>query len=163
MGIEDVHINWMKLRFTLSLERYGGKIEAEHRSPGGGGTTTATIDKSMFSIGVFPLNFNLLNRIDLNFGIELAGLIEESNCGTTSWWSGPAQWNYDLTERYPRYSSRMTFGLRGRVAYNFEISEKLVLSPQYSFYYGLTPEFAEFPRQTKSMRNYFSIGVKRKI
>lgn len=57
-------------------------------------------------------------------------------------------WSFDISEGYDRYSSKTYFGLCGRIAYDFNVSETLALSPQDSYYFGLTNEFDEFPVET---------------
>ena len=46
-----------------------------------------------------------------------------------------------------------------RVGYEFRLSDRMMLAPQYSFYYGLSPEFEQFPEETKSMRHFLGIGL----
>jgi hypothetical protein len=164
VGLEDIKVDWLTLRFTLSYDKYGGELKASDGGLGGGYTTNAKIDKSVISLGVFPVNFKIIDRIDLNFGFELSSLIIENFSGTSSvWLLGEPDWSYDLNDKYDRYSSKTYFGLRGRIAYDFNISDKLAISPQYSYYFGLSNEFDEFPEATKSMRHYFCIGLQRKI
>lgn len=163
-GIEDVKVDWMTLRFTLSYDQYGGGLEVSDGGLGGGNTTTATVEKSVISLGIFPININWVKNLDLNFGFEMAALINEKFNGTNSGWSISApNWGYDLNEKYDRFSAKAYFGLRGRLAYDFNLSEKWSISPQYSFYIGLTNEFIEFPQITKSMRHYFCVGLQRKL
>jgi hypothetical protein len=164
IGIENIKVDWLTLRFTLTYDKYGGELEASDGGLGGGYTTNVTIDKSIISLGVFPINFKIIDRIDLNFGFEMGGLLNESFSGTSSGWlMGEPGWSYDLNDKYDRYSAKTYFGLRGRIAYDFKISDKLAISPQYSYYFGLSNEFDEFPEATKSMRHYFCIGLQRKI
>ncbi|MEX1192499.1 MAG: hypothetical protein WEA99_11040 [Brumimicrobium sp.] len=164
IGIENIKVDWMTLRFTLSFDNYVGKLTASEGGLGGGYTTNAKVDKSIISLGVFPINFKIIDRINLNFGFELSRLISESYSGTNSGWlMGQSNWSYNLNDKYERYSSKTYFGLRGRVAYDFNISDKLAISPQYSYYFGFSNEFDEFPKVTKSMRHYFCIGLQRKI
>ena len=164
IGIENIKIDRLTLRFTLGFDKYGGELTASDGGLGGGYTTDAKIDKSIISLGVFPLNFKIIDRIDLNFGFEISGLISENFSGTSSGWlMGEPYWSYDLNDKYDRFSSNTYFGLRGRIAYDFNISDKLAISPQYSYYFGLSNEFDEFPEATKSMRHYFCIGLQRKI
>lgn len=164
IGVDDIKVDWLTLRFTLSYDKYGGELKASDGGMGGGYTTNAKIDKSVISLGVFPVNFKIIDRIDLNFGFEIAGLINENYSGTSSGWiMGNPDWSYDLNEKYDRYSSKIYFGLSGRIAYDFNISDKLSISPQYSYYLGLSNEFDEFPEATKSMRHYFCIGLQRKL
>jgi hypothetical protein len=164
IGIENIKVDWLTLRFTLGFDKYGGEVTASDGGLGGGYTTEAKIDKSDISLGVFPLNFKIINRIDLNFGFEFSGLISENYSGTSSGWiMGEPDWSYDLNDKYDRFSSKTYFGLRGRIAYDCNISDKLAISPQYSYYFGLSNEFDEFPESTNSMRHYFCIGIQGKI
>lgn len=164
LGLDDIKADWMSLRLTLSYDKYSGSLTASDGGLGGGYTTNARIDKSVISLGVFPLNFKILDRIDLNFGLELSGLINEKFSGTSSGWlTGHPNWSYDLIDKYDRYNSRFYLGLSGRIAYDFYISDNLAISPQYSYYFGLSNEFDEFPDETKSMRHYFCIGLQRKL
>jgi len=164
VGFEDIDVDWPTFRFTLSYDKYGGELTVSDGGLGGGNSTNAKINKSVISLGVFPLNFRIIDRIDLNFGMELSILVSESFSGTSyGWQMVKPNWSHDLNDRYDRYSSNTYFGLRGRIAYDFNIAEKLAISPQYSYYIGMSKEFDEFPRTTKSMRHYFCFGLQRKI
>jgi hypothetical protein len=164
IGIENIKVDWLTLRFTLGFDKYGGKLTASDGGLGGGYTTDAEIDKSVISLGVFPLNVKIINRIDVNFGFEFSGLISENFSGTSSSWreDEPGR-STDLNDIYDRFSSKTYYGLRGRIAYDFNISEKLAISPQYSCYFGLSNEFDRFPEATRSLRQYFCIGIKKKL
>lgn len=164
IGIENIKIDWLTLRFTLSYDKYGGDLEASDGGLGFGYTTKAFVDKSIIALGVFPINLKFIDRIDLNFGIEFAGMTCESFSGTINGWQmDDPSYSYNLDDRYNSYSSKTYFGLCGRLAYDFKITDKLIISPQYLYYLGLSKEFDEFPEQTKSMRHYFCIGLKRKL
>jgi len=164
LGVENITFDCLTLRFTLGFDKYEGELTASDGGLGGRYTTDAKIDKSVISLGVFPLNFKIVDRIDLNFGFELSGLIRENYSGTSSGWlMGNPDWSYDLNDKYDKFNSKTYFGLRGRIAYDFNISDKLAISPQYSYYFGLVKEFDEFPEETKSMRHYFCIGLQRKL
>ncbi len=164
VGIENLKVDWLTLRFTLGFDKYSSELTASDGGMGGGYTTNARIDKSVISLGVFPINIKIINCIDLNFGFEFSGLISENYSGTSSGWiMGEPDWSYDLNDKYERFSAKTYFGLCGRIAYDFNISDKFAFSPQYSYYFGLSNEFDEFPEATKSMRHYFSIGLQRKL
>lgn len=163
-GVEDIKVDWMTFRFTLGYDKYGGEFTVSDGGQGGGSTTEAVIDKSVISLSVFPLNFKIINRIDLNFGLEFSGLIRENFSGTRSGWIlGEPDWSYGLKEKHERFSAKTYFGLSGRIAYDFNISDRLAISPQYSYYFGLSNEFDEFPEATKSMRHYFCVGIQRTL
>ncbi|HYX09502.1 MAG TPA: hypothetical protein VE912_22420, partial [Bacteroidales bacterium] len=65
--------------------------------------------------------------------------------------------------KYKKFSSSTYFGFQGRIAYDFKFSESFWISPQYLYYFGLSNEFVDFPENTKSMRHYICIGIKKKI
>lgn len=164
IGIEDVKIDWLTMRFTFSLNKYSGKVEASDGGLAFGSTTSLKIDKSILSIGVFPLNFRLIERIDINLGFQLSGLIHEDFSGTNSGWRMDSpDYSYNLEDRYNSYSSKHGFGFQGRLAYDFKLSDIWLLSPQYAYYIGIRNEFHEFPKFTKSMKHYFGLGLQRRI
>lgn len=164
IGIEDIKVDWMNLRFTMGFEQYGGEIDVSGGGQGGDYRTTAEIDKSVLSLGLFPLNFKIWERIDLNFGLEFSALLNESYQGRIRGNTlGGIPRTESMEERYDNYSNKTHWGLRGRLAYDFEINDRYSISPQYSYYLGLTDEFSEFPEDTKSMRHYFSLGFQWKM
>jgi hypothetical protein len=77
--------------------------------------------------------------------------------------SPPISLTTSLQERYDRFNAAMYFGLRSRIAYDVPLGKSIVLSPQFNYYFGLTPEFSEFPRETRSMRLYVCLGIKKKL
>jgi len=158
-GIDGIKTDKLRWRFTLGYERYSGELHVGDGGLGGGHITKASIEKSVISAGVFPLNFTIFKRIDLNAGVEYSALLQENFSGTFHVWSiispGTAR---DLHELYTDYSAKSCIGVIGRIAYNINISDKLILSPQYSFYYGLSEEFREFPRETRSLRHQFGVA-----
>lgn len=164
MGIDDVKVDWSTYRFTLNFTKYSGGLEAHDISLGGGSITTAQIDKSILSMGAYPINFRIFKRMDLNLGVEFSILMDEHFKGTKSGWNiGNGSWNKSLAEEYKRYSAKQYFGLSGRLAYDIKITEKWFISPQYSYYFGLSREFIEFPEASRSMRHYYSLGLQRNL
>ncbi len=55
----DIKLDWLKTRFTLSFDKYSGKLIASDGGQAGSHTTIADIDKSIISFGFFPINFNV--------------------------------------------------------------------------------------------------------
>lgn len=163
IGIDSLHINRFRMRVTIQFDRYNGSFEAEgnagkaiyHRAAG-------EVDKSIVSLGFFPLNFTIKKKIDLNLGAEASALLSESVSGSGFYdYLLGASVSYDLADHYDRYSSRANYGLKGRMAFPMAFS-KVILIPQYSFYYGLTSEFEAFPETIKSMRHSIGFGIKMK-
>jgi hypothetical protein len=163
IGVDNIKIDWFTLRFTLGYDRYRGELAVSGGSLAGKYTTDAELDKSVISLAVFPINFKIIDRLDFNFGFEFSGLMRENFSGRHYGWFDGMSWDYDLNDKYDRFSSKTHFGLRGRIAYDFNISDKLAISPQYSYYFGLSNEFIQFPNETKSMRHNFCLGIQRKL
>ncbi len=161
VALDSIKIDWQTVRLTLQFDKYGGKFFASDGGLSSGNSTSATIEKTVISLGAFPINFRIIKRIDLNFGLIISRLIDETCTGTISGWTTyQPNWSYNLQDKYNRYSSSIYFGLQGRIAYNFKISKSIRISPQYLYYFGLSKEFVEFPEVTKSMRHYICIGLK---
>ena len=166
IGIEDLRYDIFRFRFTLGFNHYSGEFSAYNGGLGGGGTTEGSVDKSLIYFGLYPLSFNIINRIDLNFGIDFGILINENFKGSRSSWvySQPMEGTYyKLEDEYDRFSSIWYVGFSTRIAYNIRVSDVVAISPQYKLYLGLSPEFDHFPDKTKSLRHYFSLGVKIKL
>jgi len=163
VGIDEIKTEYFPIGFTLGFEKYGGEFNALEASSGGGYRTIAMIDKSVFSVGFYPMCFRIIKRIDLNIGAEYSLLMSESYSGTYSSWKMGQITDYDLKLRYNNFSRNSYLGLLGRIAYDINLSDKLVLSPQYSCYFGLSGEFIEFPMDTRSLRHQLCIGIQRKL
>lgn len=164
VGIENIKIDWLKLRLALSYEKYGGELAVTSGGLGGEFTTAADIDKSVVSFGIYPINLTFIKRFNFNAGIEISRLVYEDFSGTNKGWiMGGDFWSYNIEDKYDRYSTRTIYGLKGRLAYDFKITESINLSPQYCFYYGLSHEFDEFPQETLSMKHFLGIGIKKTL
>jgi hypothetical protein len=166
ISADSIRLGWFKLRFTLQFDQLNTDLKASYELLGGGKTTKATVDKSMITLGFFPVNFQFFHHFAVNLGVDVSGLIHENFRGTTSGYqSGNPGWNWskDLKDASDHFSARINLGICGRIAYDFRISNVLSVSPQYQFYYGLTPEFDAFPDKTTSMQHYFCIGIKKKM
>ena len=164
IGIDSVRLDLLKFRFTLQYEMVTGELAAYEGGHMYSHATNAEIKKSILSLGIFPICLRIIKRIDINFGVQLSLLLSESFEGTESGWSWEnGSYENDLQDVYDRYSSVFSCGLTGRIAYDFKLPASYYISPQYSFYYGLTNEFVDFPEETKSMRHYFCIGVEKRL
>jgi hypothetical protein len=164
IGVDSVKVDWMTMQFRLQFEKYSGELKASDGGLGGGNSTQALIDKSIITLGLFPLNFRILKSIDLNFGLEISRLLDEYFNGTTGgWMMGKPNWSENLQDKYSRFSSLTYFGIRSRISYDFLLTQSIFISPQFSYYHGLSREFDEFPQQTRSRRYSFGIGFKKEI
>jgi len=160
LAISDIKLDKLSLRFTLHFESYNGGIEYCSCGNGATSTETAKIDKSVLSLGIFPVNFQVLKKIKINSGIEISHLFSESFEGTRSSYSYSTRVSetIDLHDVHDRLSSKAYFGLKTRIAYEFNLGDHIVIAPQYSFYHGFSKEFKEI-QNAKSMRHFLGIGI----
>lgn len=162
LGLDSIKLGWLKMRFTLQFDHYRGIIEAKEHELSYYAKTNAKINKSVLSVGIWPANFRFMNKIDLNLGFLISRLVNESFSGTYYISFVFRPWmNYNLQDKYSRYSSKTYFGIQGRISYDILISKSTWISPQYLYYFGFSNEFIHFPIETKSMRHYFCIGFKK--
>lgn len=165
IGIDSLTIYGIrKQRITLQFDSYSGDLNVGDGGLGGGYSTQASIDKSVLSLAVFPINLTILNNLEFNVGAVLSILMKESFKGTVYGWSVISGGSHqDIKDRYDEFNSKANFGFQGRIAYDLKIKRNIWLTPQYQCYIGVTKEFIGFPEKTKSLRNYLSLGVKFKI
>jgi hypothetical protein len=161
IGLDGIKADWLTMRFSLQIDKYGTTLNASYGGLSSTNSTDAITNKTVISLAAYPVCFRVFKRMDLNFGLEYSRLVHESFSGTASGWgmTYPA-WSYKLEDKFKHYSAPDYFGLRFRIGYNLFRSEKITITPEYSFYYGLKKEFTEFPEDSKSMRNCFCIGIK---
>jgi hypothetical protein len=160
----DFPIDSFWIRITLLYESYSGNVHASNGGLGGGHFIDTDINKGVVSFAFLPFIFNINKKLALNAGVEGSVLTNKKYTGTyNTWLFGQPVKTHDLNDVYDSYSHTFQFGLRLRLAYTIPLSETIFISPQYSFYYGLTNEFKEFPEITKSLRHYFLIGIGKKM
>lgn len=134
LGVDEVMSRSWEFRFRLGYERYGGGLSAGDGGNGGGYYTKAEVDKSVLSFGFYPVNFKLDDNLDISIGIEGSRLLEETVDGTyTNWTLGQQDKVTDLQDKYDRYSAPYCVGLQGRVAYEFRLSDRMMLVPQLTY------------------------------
>lgn len=169
INTRTVKVFSLPMLFSLQFDHYSGGVQASDGGLGGGYTVTADVEKSVLSLGIYVLNFRVKNRLDLNFGCDVSGLIQEQYTGTYHHWMGgggsvpPVNETTDLQVAYDKLNAAMYFGLRARIAYDLPVGKSVVLSPQFNYHIGLTPEFEVFPTGTRSMRFYVCLGIKQKL
>jgi hypothetical protein len=159
IALDSIMLDKLKCRFTLQFDQYKGAFAASNGGQAGGYSTDAHVSKSMVSLGIFPLTFDIRKRIHLGFGVLVSKTINESIKGTTYSWLLNKESTIFIQDTYDRYSASVTVGFQGRVAYDIPLTSVIFLTPQYIFHYGLTKEFDYFPTETRSKRHYFCIGL----
>lgn len=168
VGISALKIDFLTFRFELSYFSYDGKVAENYSGLAGRSTTEAHFSKSLVSLHMFPLSFFVLNKFELNFGLFLSGLIKEEFSGTISGCYGNPNGGYDcyqqdLEDKYNSLCSRWAYGFEGRISYDFLLSESLILSPSYTFSFGISDEFSEELENTNLMGHTLLLGIKYKI
>ncbi|MGB0870854.1 MAG: hypothetical protein ACPGSD_14765 [Flavobacteriales bacterium] len=162
-GIDEVKIDWLILRFTLGFEKYSGFINVSNYGAGGSISNEAQVDKSIISLGMYPVKFKIAKTLDVDLGMEYSWLISDHIDGRSKGSiTGKPSWDEDLNERYSDFSEKTYVGFRGRVKYDIKMTDKLTISPQFTYYHGVTSEFIEFIN-TRSMRFGFGLRIQRKI
>ncbi len=163
LGIDNIMLDKLKCRFTLQFDNYNGGLNVSNGGLGGAYRTDALVSKSLLSVGLFPLNFDIKQKLHLGLGVLFSKLINESVNGTTYTLLMGQEKENSIEDIYDNYSSSMTFGVQGRIACDIKLTPEILLTPQYIFHYGLTEEFAYFPTETKSLRHLFCLGLKKSI
>ena len=161
--LDGVRFDSLKLRFSVGLEIYRGAFSASDGGLGSRNTTYADVDKALFTLGFYPINFRILKRIDLNIGLEFGTLLCEKVDGRSRFSSGFEHSDLAIKDKYPRFNNQFALGAKAAISYDICINDNLTIFPQYAYYFGLLSEFSEFPTKTKSRRQYFSIGVKQTL
>jgi hypothetical protein len=161
LAYQSPKVRKMSWRLELGYQKYHTDFRSQDGGIGGGYYVQARIDKSVISFTVFPLNLTFWDKLNINLGLTFSGAVTSSYEGVRTYYSNipPSSTSEDLHDIYMNYISFGHLGLSGRLAYNFKLSSKVTLSPQYSYYYGVTSEFQAFPRNAKTMRHYYCVGV----
>lgn len=162
IGIDNINIDWLPLRFTLGYENYGGSIEASEDGHMYSKSIDFDIKKSVLSLGIYFINFNFFGHLDLNAGVQLNRVLSESVDGSGELWVYSDILEPTITEIGYK-GKKSNYGLRGRIAYDFDINDRFAISPQYDFYYGLSYESSDFPSSVKSYKQYLSLGLQMKV
>lgn len=88
---------------------------------GGSFWTEATINKSIIALGIYRINFILIDKLDINLGFEMTALIKEHvNVIYSSWAVNQSSASYSLLDKYDQSSKKQYVGLKARFAYDFK-------------------------------------------
>lgn len=162
VGVDSIDWFWWNIPFALKFERYGAQLLAGDGGLGGGYWVDARVDKSMLTLGIYPLNFRINPNFKLSIGTEMSYLLAEQLQGKYgSWILGQTPLENTLVEKYPRYSRKTYLGLGANLRYDWSISPSLVVVPYWTYYFGLSNEFREFPNITKAMRLTLGLALRK--
>ncbi|MBK8701881.1 MAG: hypothetical protein IPN29_20860 [Saprospiraceae bacterium] len=160
---DSIANNWLPLTLALQLEHFGGSFLLSDGGQGSSSTTNAKLYKTVISFSVFPFHFNIRKKWKINLGFDASLLLHEKWSGNNSGYVlGQASWNTDLSKVYHKLSMPATLGFRARLARDVWHTANFIISPQYSFYLGMTHELNIFPNVTKSMRHNLGICIRKR-
>ena len=154
----------MNHRLTLNFDNYSGGLAQHHTFLGGADSIRAKVNKSVISIGFFPVNLRFRKILELNFGFEYSRLIHEKVSGETAWWTWSRPWDSQTKDlkSIENFNSKAYLGIKTRIALEFEVWKSVSIIPQYLFYLG-SEEFTKYTASTHSARHLFCLGIKRRI
>ncbi|PLX16056.1 MAG: hypothetical protein C0599_15705 [Salinivirgaceae bacterium] len=162
IGIDDIKFDWLPLRFTLGYEKYGGAIEASESGHMYKKSVDFNVKKTVLALGIYFINFKFFDHLDLNVGLQFNRLLNQNVEGTgedITYFDNPELIEYEVDFK----GEKSTYGLRGRLAYDFYLNDRFAISPQYDFFYGLSYESEDFPSSVHSYKQYLSVGLQMKV
>lgn len=116
ISVDSVRLDWLLTKFSLEYVKYSGSIKVSDGGHGSTHTTEAAIHKSVLSLAVYPINFQLFKRIDWSIGLEVSQLVAESFEGKSYGWSvGQPSWNEDLEQTYTSFNRQRYAGMKVNV------------------------------------------------
>jgi hypothetical protein len=165
VGLDDIFLDSIPLRFTLHVVNYGGIINSSWYSLAGSGSTKAIIKNYKIEYGIYPLNFLLFSKkLKINIGLEFGTLIHNKTEGYKSVGQyGYPNTNISLNDSSVEINRKQSLGLSGRIAYEINIANGWFIVPQYSLYIGLSGEFKEIDVNPSSFRQYLEIGIEKRF
>jgi hypothetical protein len=168
IGVEDVQIDYLTMRFALSLSNYSGELIDNYSGLAGGSKIEAEFQKTTITLGLFPVSFYLFDHVNFNVGIYISRRIHEEFSGIKSGCFDDAKGGFDchqleLGDKYNSLCLPWTFGIQSRIAYDFYLSESLILTPSYIFSLGLSNEFSIVSRGNRLMSHIFYLGIEKRI
>ncbi|MDF1694314.1 MAG: hypothetical protein P1U56_00690 [Saprospiraceae bacterium] len=163
ISFNDIYIFRDPIDFSINFERYGGEVSGRTGGLGGGTSIKATTYKNVVSLIILPLKFRLGSFFEFKYGLNLGMLLSESVEGTRTTSAGNSPTSQSLQKDQVPFNSKLNFGLIGQVKYLIPISEKITILPFYQYYFGLSKEFRNFPKNTKSMRHCLGFMVRNNL
>jgi|GEM_PF-2923396 len=145
-----------------SIEHYIGGFDHSINATGSGDRTIGTTDKTTLSIGLYPLNYKILKRLDIHIGIQMSFLLNEKNRGSYSVWTLNNLSGSNFSLEGEELNIRTIPALNIKLSYPIKINDTISILPEYMGILGLVSELQQigYPR---SMRNYLGVGLTVKL
>lgn len=164
INLDNIRLDTIALRVSVHFEKFTGALMTSDGGQGGSSTTKAEIEKSVIGISLFPINIRIFKELKLSLGGELSYVVGSEVTGSRTITSITAPWSYsNLHDNQADFFKTFTFGIIGRVAYNFKLYQNYYLVPEYNFYLGLTREFDDTEIYTYSRRHLYMLGIAKRI
>ena len=159
VSIENVKIDSIPMRFTVSISNYKGTVSVEDGYLLGGSTSNFTSNKYVVNAGIYPVNVELEKNIRFNLGGQFSYLLAQSIVGEhVKYRANEGQERIKMDSDFFDTRRNLYFGISARLSYDIELQNDWILAPQYNFYLGLTTEFKNIESKTNSMRHLIGIG-----
>lgn len=163
IGISNFKIDTLRMRVSLLIDNYKGKLSDVESNDGVNHEISAEVNKTTVGIGIYPLNISIRNRFHISFGGEISIKISDKTSGNIYSWELTPSTTRTIGNEPVRINKNLFFGINGRISYDIRIKQNWYISPQYKLYFGLTDEFENYELKIKSRRHCILIGVIRKM
>ena len=159
-SIENFQIDSIPMRFTVSISNYKGTVSVEDGYLSGGSTSDFTSNKYIGNAGIYPVNIELEKNFRFNLGAQVSYLIAQSIVGDhLVYRANEALEKIKMDSDFLNTRRNVYFGISARLAYDIELANDWIISPQYNLYFGLTNEFKNIESKTNSIRHHFGIAL----
>jgi hypothetical protein len=144
-------------KFSAGFSNYKGEAEYYSGGLGGGKRETASINKNLVNLSVYPLNFSP-GSFYLSGGMYFEWLVNDQSTGTGNGWSmsNPVSVSYELEQVD---NTDFQFGFAVSAQYEFALSPMLGIFPCYMASFSLANDIND----AKAWRHYFSVGLVKQL
>lgn len=149
--------DYIPVRFALTLESYEGRLRVGDGGLGYSNRLTADARKTILGFVYFPLNFRFFRNIEINFGIQGSIVLSHKIYGDLSHWEIIYGGSVMDLEDDDSVVKPWSIGIPARLGYSFKITQDLLVTPYYTFYWGLADEFRNVVFEVKTMRHLLGI------
>jgi len=159
VGFDVASLPGGKFIIFSGIENYKGSFSHSHNGKWQGNGTYGKMEKTNLSLGFFPLNFKILNKVELNIGFQYSVLLDGEAEGEQKSWYSYNLWP-DTTTSFDGadFIEKEFIGLKLRAKYPIKLSPTTVVSPTITSLIGITSEIKNAGKP-QSIRNYLGVGV----
>jgi hypothetical protein len=165
VSLDYIKVLNIPMRIGFHLENYSGSLRIQDYEPNGLFEIEASVEKQSIGIVLFPINFEIFNYLNLNFGIQASYLVKSKTTGRRISWNttNGTQFTYfgvDAAEINTKFNTAFV----GRVGWDLDISKEWTIVPQYKFNLGLSNDFKGiYGYNIKSMQHMLLLEIVRKL